>query len=77
MAAICNFKVELSFRGEDGGFFSFLNAHIETIGEVRDQVKGNTVCKNRGEKAVDLHYIVSVSVVSISVILQVVYVHYR
>jgi hypothetical protein len=58
---MCNFKVELLFRREDGGFFGFLNAHIETMGEVGDHFKGNAVWKIRGEKAVDLRYHISIS----------------
>jgi hypothetical protein len=61
LATICNFKVELLFRREDGGFFGFLNAHIETMGEVGDHFKGNAVWKIRGEKAVDLSYHISIS----------------
>lgn len=61
LAAICNFKVELSFRREDRGFFSFLIAHIETMGEVGEQDKGNAVWKIWGEKAVELRYHVSIS----------------
>jgi len=61
LAAICNFEVELSFKREDGGLFSFLIAHIETVGEVRDQDKRNATWEIRDEKAVDLRYHVSMS----------------
>ncbi|KAF2180946.1 HET-domain-containing protein [Zopfia rhizophila CBS 207.26] len=52
LALECLFSVALSFERGEGGLFTFVNAHIESLDE-----EGDTVVRNlKGERAVDLRY---------------------
>ncbi|KAF1937683.1 HET-domain-containing protein [Clathrospora elynae] len=59
LAETCSFKISLSFERGKAGFFTFVNARVEAAGNVADQP--NELQMLYGDKAVELHYHVSVN----------------